>query len=377
MASMRRSILLAGIALALAVGVGRACVSARAAGGDSEAGPELVELAAKADDGSGWLGDLASRVPEQINLLDVRRVGPELRIEGLADSNQRVADFMAALEVADRFADLHLDELVSERNEGRSVKWFLLRLRLVPLQPLPGTRPARLVEKAEVAALLRAAASAGPPAIEFLEFKPGDERPGIVAIEVPVSIAVEGPLPDVLQFVAALGQLPGLIHLNIKSVTAVGGDPRPRGVRLEGTLFAYRSSPGTVRAPVPTDRMPRSTTAAAAINPNAFAWASRHRRVALRDRGADGIALGILRDKGYRLWRDIRDDTVNAEREGWDFSADDPLSLLGVIAIFEATAPPRFQTGWEESTVPLVESELPAVAPEYDPVWEHEPDGEP
>ena len=57
-------------------------------------------------------------------------------------------------------------------------------------------------------------------------------------------------------------------------------------------------------------------------------------------------AVALLERKGYQVWFDAETDLFFAEREGWDFAADDPVALLGVIAIYEATAPRGYEDYW-------------------------------
>ena len=58
-------------------------------------------------------------------------------------------------------------------------------------------------------------------------------------------------------------------------------------------------------------------------------------------------ALQILADKGYQVWRDEHDDhTYWAEKDGWDFIADSPVSLLGLIAIHDHVQPEAFEDYW-------------------------------
>ena len=55
-----------------------------------------------------------------------------------------------------------------------------------------------------------------------------------------------------------------------------------------------------------------------------------------------------LQRKGYQVWVDEEADPplFMAERDGWDFAADSPVELLGVVAIFEATSPDAYSDYW-------------------------------
>lgn len=57
-------------------------------------------------------------------------------------------------------------------------------------------------------------------------------------------------------------------------------------------------------------------------------------------------ALALLHAKGYQVWRDDVAQLFYAERDGWDFAADDPVGLLGVIGIFEAVQPAEYREYW-------------------------------
>ena len=80
-------------------------------------------------------------------------------------------------------------------------------------------------------------------------------------------------------------------------------------------------------------------------------------------------ALVVLRDKGFRVWTDADQTAWFAERGGWDLLADDPIQLLGLVAIFEHRMPRQFREYWWQLDEPDLLSEVPQVAPEFQPVW--------
>ncbi len=81
-------------------------------------------------------------------------------------------------------------------------------------------------------------------------------------------------------------------------------------------------------------------------------------------------ALVILQRKGYRLWRDPGTDHLCAEKEGWDFMADDPVQLLGLVAIHEVKQPASFCEYWWKIDEPWLLDSVPETPPDYAPVWQ-------
>jgi hypothetical protein len=59
-----------------------------------------------------------------------------------------------------------------------------------------------------------------------------------------------------------------------------------------------------------------------------------------------GTAIAILRDKGFQVWIEDQGASYWAERDGWDFLADNPVALLGLVAIFETVAPQQCREYW-------------------------------
>ena len=79
-------------------------------------------------------------------------------------------------------------------------------------------------------------------------------------------------------------------------------------------------------------------------------------------------ALVILRDKGFKVWTTQDEGTWYAERNGWDFMADDPIALLGLIAIFEYHNPQTHSEYWWKIDSPCLVDSIPTIAPFYKPV---------
>ncbi len=81
-------------------------------------------------------------------------------------------------------------------------------------------------------------------------------------------------------------------------------------------------------------------------------------------------ALFILREKGYQLWVDEARQVFCAEKDGWDFEADSPCGLLGIVAIFEARRPTTYaEYWWREKDADLYRSLPKAPERAYEPVW--------
>jgi hypothetical protein len=80
-------------------------------------------------------------------------------------------------------------------------------------------------------------------------------------------------------------------------------------------------------------------------------------------------SLVILEKKGFRVWSNEKQDQWFAEKNGWDFMADDPLYLLGLIAIFEHHKPSQYKDMWWELDKPNLIEKPAKLAPDYKPVW--------
>ena len=79
-------------------------------------------------------------------------------------------------------------------------------------------------------------------------------------------------------------------------------------------------------------------------------------------------AIAVLEQKGFSIWYDKRRDSFCAQRDGWDFWADNPVSLLGLAAIFEHQNPSEYTSRWWETEGSMRYPDLPETAPEYIPV---------
>ena len=57
-------------------------------------------------------------------------------------------------------------------------------------------------------------------------------------------------------------------------------------------------------------------------------------------------ALNVLKKKGFQSWYDEETDLFCAEKDGWDFMADSPCGLLGVVTIVEFIQPKNHEEYW-------------------------------
>ena len=60
----------------------------------------------------------------------------------------------------------------------------------------------------------------------------------------------------------------------------------------------------------------------------------------------NSTALAVLEEKGYQVWYEKETELYYAEKDGWDFAADDPCGLLGVVAIYEFKRPRQYSEYW-------------------------------
>lgn len=79
-------------------------------------------------------------------------------------------------------------------------------------------------------------------------------------------------------------------------------------------------------------------------------------------------ALDLLEKKGFQLWFDEGSELFFAERNGSDFAAENPISLLGLVAIFEAEEPAQFHEYWWQRKEIEPRAQLPKVPVPYDSI---------
>ncbi len=81
--------------------------------------------------------------------------------------------------------------------------------------------------------------------------------------------------------------------------------------------------------------------------------------------------LVILQQKGFRTWTDEEQNNFYAEKDGWDYIADDPIQLLGLVAIHEYHKPVSYKEYWWRITDPQLIESLPNMAPEFTSILHH------
>ena len=69
--------------------------------------------------------------------------------------------------------------------------------------------------------------------------------------------------------------------------------------------------------------------------------------------------LLILQSKGYQVWFDEQGEDYCAERDGWDFRATTPSSLLGLVSVSEFKAPVEWKEYWWRIDGPDVYGAIP------------------
>ena len=78
----------------------------------------------------------------------------------------------------------------------------------------------------------------------------------------------------------------------------------------------------------------------------------------------------ILQKKGYQTWYDEQADLYCAEKDGWDFTADTPCGLLGVVGIYEFKQPEEYEEYWWREEGPDLYHQLPRQPRAYRSVSE-------
>jgi hypothetical protein len=79
--------------------------------------------------------------------------------------------------------------------------------------------------------------------------------------------------------------------------------------------------------------------------------------------------LEVIRAKGFEVWRDVDSGLVYGQKDGWDFAADSPVGLLGLIALWEARSPDEYSEYWWRQEGETTFLSLPTQPPTYTPVW--------
>ncbi|WP_218057934.1 MULTISPECIES: hypothetical protein [unclassified Gilliamella] len=75
--------------------------------------------------------------------------------------------------------------------------------------------------------------------------------------------------------------------------------------------------------------------------------------------------FNILNKKGYQIWYDERLKMYCAERNGWDFMADSPSGLLGLVSIYEFKQPAIYKEYWWKDDNKSLLDNLSRKKPKY------------
>ncbi len=76
-------------------------------------------------------------------------------------------------------------------------------------------------------------------------------------------------------------------------------------------------------------------------------------------------AVAILLKKGFQVWVQNHESDWYAERGGWDFMADNPIELLGLVSIFEVTNPSKAGEYWWRQSDEASLDEVPSCPTPY------------
>lgn len=80
---------------------------------------------------------LARVIPANVWLLSVTDTGAEIRLSGIGESNNAVADFMRALDASPLFTNIRLQVITRTDNSGMAVRRFDLLIKRVDASPAP------------------------------------------------------------------------------------------------------------------------------------------------------------------------------------------------------------------------------------------------
>ena len=235
---------------------------------------EVAELQDRAAAPALLLYALATTVPDDVWLTEVRRRGQRVTIEGLAPDTARAAAFVAALDAVPALDDVALRGTEPAR-AWPSQRKTLTRFEVTAVQLLEANRhvppppevgemtgsslaewEARTQHLAEVLAAGSRMLPTGPErddalrrtravgrklGLTFLEIRERPEASSGFYAEVPHALAVEGSFHEVGVFLDRLARLNRVVHLG-DFVLRWPAEPRrgPVVVHLDGTLVTYR-----------------------------------------------------------------------------------------------------------------------------------------
>ncbi len=74
--------------------------------------------------------ELAKIVPVGVTFQSMKRIGNQLQIEGISDSNNRLSDFMRSLDNSDVFVGAELSSIKADTNASRAISTFTLTFKV-------------------------------------------------------------------------------------------------------------------------------------------------------------------------------------------------------------------------------------------------------
>ncbi len=75
--------------------------------------------------------------------------------------------------------------------------------------------------------------------------------------------------------------------------------------------------------------------------------------------------LNILKKKGFQSWYDEDSELFCTEKDGWDFMAESPCGLLGLVALYEFVKPKKYDEYWWRVNEEDIYEKLPNKPNEY------------
>ncbi len=81
-------------------------------------------------------------------------------------------------------------------------------------------------------------------------------------------------------------------------------------------------------------------------------------------------ALNLIAGRGYQIWHDPSNHHYCAEKDGWDFMANEPVQLLGLISIFETLDPSEYREYWWRIREPRLYDSLANSPKDFTPVYQ-------
>ena len=82
------------------------------------------------------------------------------------------------------------------------------------------------------------------------------------------------------------------------------------------------------------------------------------------------VAIEIILEQGFQVWYDREEQLFYCERDGWDFAAESPSALLGIVSVYSFIQPDTYCESWWKRPTRLKHSRLPSFPKPYRAVWD-------